>query len=188
MFYAGPLFTSRCASVGRNFDLMKIPDMTSQCEITFGDDVELLGHLGVGSGRAFDHPQFVVGDRVKFGAPVYITANKEVTIGSDSRIGRDSRLLDSDGHPRDTVARVADLPPPPDEIKSIHIGSNVTIGRKSIILKGVTIGDGAKVGVSSVVVSNVPANAVVAGNPARAVSRNAPATAPRPTSPETEKT
>ena len=37
----------------------------------------------------------------------------------------------------------------------------------SIILKGVTIGDNSIIGAGSVVVKDVPKNAVVAGNPAK---------------------
>ena len=178
VFYAGPLFEGRCSSVGRGFYTMKIPDATSQCNMTLGDDVAFLGHVGVGSGRVFDAPAFSIGNRVTLGPTVFFTASKEVRIGDDVRIGGGSRIMDSDGHPRDTAARVADMPPPADEIKSIHIGSKVDIGRKSIILKGVTIGEGAQVGVNSVVVANVPAYTVVAGNPARLVSRKqAPSTA-----------
>ena len=40
-----------------------------------------------------------------------------------------------------------------------------------IILKGVTIGEGAIVGAGSVVTKDVPAWTVVAGNPARVVKK-----------------
>lgn len=49
------------------------------------------------------------------------------------------------------------------------IGKNVFIGARSIVMKGVTIGDGAVVGAGSVVTKDVPANAIVAGNPAKIV-------------------
>ena len=40
---------------------------------------------------------------------------------------------------------------------------------KRIILKGVTIGEGAVIGAGSVVTKNVPAYAVVGGNPAKII-------------------
>lgn len=50
--------------------------------------------------------------------------------------------------------------------KPIKICSNAWIGMNCIILKGVTIGEGAIVGAGSVVTKNVPAWTVVGGNPA----------------------
>ena len=53
--------------------------------------------------------------------------------------------------------------------KKVKIGSSVWIGSNSIILPGVTINDGAIIGAGSVVVKDVPKNAVVAGNPAKII-------------------
>ena len=47
------------------------------------------------------------------------------------------------------------------------IGNDVWIGSNSVVLGGVSIGDGAVVGAGSVVTRNVPPYAIVAGNPAR---------------------
>ena len=49
--------------------------------------------------------------------------------------------------------------------KCASIGSNATI------LSGITIGEGALIGAGSVVVKDVPANAVVAGNPAKIIRK-----------------
>ena len=43
------------------------------------------------------------------------------------------------------------------------------IGMNTTILKGVTIGDRAIVGASSVVTKDIPADSVAAGNPARII-------------------
>ncbi len=43
------------------------------------------------------------------------------------------------------------------------------IGAKSIIVRGVTIGEGAIVGAGSVVTRDVPPYTIVAGNPARII-------------------
>lgn len=50
---------------------------------------------------------------------------------------------------------------------AVDIGNDVWLGHQSLILSGVTIGDGAIIGAGSVVRQNVPAYAIVAGNPAR---------------------
>lgn len=49
------------------------------------------------------------------------------------------------------------------------IGRDVWIGQGALILRGVTIGDGAVVGARSVVTHDVPPYAVVAGTPARLI-------------------
>jgi len=51
----------------------------------------------------------------------------------------------------------------------IHIGNDVWLGYRSVILAGVTIGDGAIVGAYSVVTKNVPPYTIVAGNPAKEI-------------------
>jgi len=51
----------------------------------------------------------------------------------------------------------------------IRICDKAWIGMNAIILKGVTIGEGAVVGASAVVTHDVPAWSVVAGNPAKVV-------------------
>jgi galactoside O-acetyltransferase len=51
----------------------------------------------------------------------------------------------------------------------IIIKPKVWIGMNALILKGVTIGEGAVIGAGSVVTKDVPAWTVVAGNPAMVV-------------------
>lgn len=47
------------------------------------------------------------------------------------------------------------------------IGNDVWLGYDSLVMPGVTIGDGAIIAARSVVVSDIPAYAIVGGNPAR---------------------
>ena len=53
--------------------------------------------------------------------------------------------------------------------KPVTIGHNVWIGGRSVILPGVTIGDGAVIAAGAVVTKNVPANTVYGGNPAQLI-------------------
>lgn len=55
-------------------------------------------------------------------------------------------------------------------IKDVHIGENVWIGNKVMILPGVSIGEGAIIQAGSVVVSNIPSCAIAGGHPARVFS------------------
>ena len=56
--------------------------------------------------------------------------------------------------------------------KRISIGNEVWIGNRAMILKGVTIGNGAVIAADSVVTHDVPAYSVVAGNPAKVIKEN----------------
>jgi maltose O-acetyltransferase len=49
----------------------------------------------------------------------------------------------------------------------VVIGDDVWIGFNAVVLKGVTVGDGAVIDPGSVVIHDVAAGATVAGNPAR---------------------
>ena len=51
----------------------------------------------------------------------------------------------------------------------MHIGDDVWIGSRSVILLGVTVASGAVIGTGSVVTKDVPAMAVVGGNPAKLI-------------------
>lgn len=55
-----------------------------------------------------------------------------------------------------------------------RIGNNVTLGCHVAIIGDITIGDNVTVGAGSVVVKDVPDNAVVVGNPARIIKFNEP--------------
>lgn len=53
--------------------------------------------------------------------------------------------------------------------KPVSIGNNVWLGAKCIIIPGVSIGDGAIIGMGAVVNKDIPKGAVVCGNPAQIV-------------------
>jgi acetyltransferase-like isoleucine patch superfamily enzyme len=86
-----------------------------------------------------------------------------ITIGAGCTFSWDVQLLDNDFHAL-TVGGVQQPSTAP-----IVIGDRVWVGTRAIVLKGVTIGDGAVVAAGAVVTKDVPANAVVAGIPAKVV-------------------
>lgn len=53
--------------------------------------------------------------------------------------------------------------------KPITIGNDVWIGRRVIILPGVTIGDGCVIGAGAVVAKDIPSYSIAVGNPARVI-------------------
>lgn len=88
-----------------------------------------------------------------------IIAEKEVSIGRDCMISWDVVIMDSDLHDQSISGSVNNKP--------VQIGNKVWIGCRSIILKGVTIGDDAMVAAGSIVTKAVPEKTIVGGNPAR---------------------
>lgn len=95
-----------------------------------------------------------------------ICARQLVEIGDGTLIGANTYIFDNDFHAIDPIARADD---DYSMVRSapVWIGSNVFIGTRSIILKGVTIGDNAVIGAGSVVTRSIPRNAIAAGNPCK---------------------
>lgn len=62
----------------------------------------------------------------------------------------------------------------PEQKPAPVIGNDVWIGINAVIMRGVTIGDGAVIGANAVVSRDVPPYAVVGGNPARHIRDRVP--------------
>ena len=85
-----------------------------------------------------------------------------ITIGSNVFIGPNVQLYTAH-HPIEIEARNQHI----GFAEPISIGNDVWIGGGSIILPGVTIGDGAVIGAGSVVTKDIPENAIAFGNPCK---------------------
>lgn len=87
----------------------------------------------------------------------------EITIGENALIGPQVVIRDSDNH----------TPPGGGPMTApVHIGNRVWIGQRAMILKGVSIGDGAVIAAGAVVTRDVPARTMVGGVPARVLREN----------------
>jgi len=91
---------------------------------------------------------------------VRISAATEILIGESCMFAHGSFVTDSDWH------GIYDRALPIGQSIPVHIGNNVWIGDSVIICKGVNIGENSIIGAGSVVVDDIPPNAVAAGNPA----------------------
>lgn len=88
-----------------------------------------------------------------------------ISIGRNCLIGSNVYITDSDFH----GLNVQDRRNNNYECVDVEIGDEVFIGNDVKILKGVCVGDNAVIGVGSVVVNDVPANAIYAGVPAKLI-------------------
>lgn len=111
-------------------------------------------------------PDVILGDYVQIGEGSVIMTPYNVESGA--QIGRFVTMLGStialDGVLGDysTTTGFANL-------TYANIGKEVYVGSHAVILENVTVGDGAYIGVGSIVMKDVPANAQVFGSPARIV-------------------
>lgn len=113
--------------------------------------------------------EICIGDNVGIsGATIY--ARKSITIGDNTLIGGNVKILDNDFHAIDIEARNADAK---DKIgtRSIIIGKNCFIGCNSLILKGTVLGDGCVVGAGAVVSGQFEAGCMIVGNPAKVIKK-----------------
>ena len=118
--------------------------------------------VGIGSNVNISFPwRLVVGDHVWIGDDVGILSLAQVTMESSVCVARRSFLCagSHDMRREDFKLKVAPI--------LIRTGSWIAIG--SLILPGVTIGEGAVVSAGSVVLKDVPPNCLVRGNPATVV-------------------
>lgn len=130
-------------------------------QLELGDEVRV--ESGVHRARLSVH----AGGRLTVGDDVYlngciISAATEVRIGSRVRIGPWAHLMDGDFHQVGDYAGAGPSAP-------IVIGDGAWLATRCMVLKGVTVGEGAVVAAGAVVVRDVPPHTVVAGVPARVI-------------------
>ena len=123
-------------------------------QIFFGGSVEIFPGASLTLGRGY----------INTGAA--ISCGKQITLGDEVFIARNVYITDSDHHRIfDTKGTFSNEP------ADVIIGDHVWIGYGAIILKGVSVGDGAIIAAGSVVTHNVPSNCLAAGVPAKVIRK-----------------
>jgi acetyltransferase-like isoleucine patch superfamily enzyme len=142
-----------------------------------GCSVSIKEHSQVLASLIFDRENacILIGKRSFINGSIIVA--KSVEIGDDVMISWGVTIVDHNSHSisfskrsEDVVNwRVGKKDWSHVKIAPVKISNKVWIGFNSIILKGVTIGEGAIVGAGSVVTKDVSAWTIVAGNPARVI-------------------
>jgi acetyltransferase-like isoleucine patch superfamily enzyme len=110
-----------------------------------------------------------VGERTFIGTGCEFNFLTHISIGRDCLIAAGCRFIDHD-HGLAVGLPMIDQP----EVQAdIVIGNDVWIGTESVILKGVSIGDGAVIAAGSVVSRSVEANGIYGGVPAKLIKTRA---------------
>lgn len=110
-----------------------------------------------------DKPKLEIGNNVNIGDRTEIHVGNQVVIGDDTLISWDCSIMDRDYHCFNAST---------ESMRPINIGKHVWIGCRCMILKGVTIGEGAVIAAGSVVTSDVPAHSLFGGVPAKKLKDN----------------
>ena len=114
-------------------------------------------HLGAGAA-------VVIGAGARVGERCVVAAHERVEIGPGARLEDEVVLIDFDhdvGDVERPVREQALLTAP------VVIGAHAVVGTAAGVLRGVTVGEGARVGVRAVVTHDVPPGARAEGTPAR---------------------
>jgi acetyltransferase-like isoleucine patch superfamily enzyme len=111
--------------------------------------------------------QIEIGDHAYFNGPFITATHSSITFKKECLVS-DARIVDTDFHSIEINRRNPDVK---SKNKPVSVGENVWIGSRSMILKGVTIGNNSVIGAMTVVRQSVPDNVVVIGNPQQIVKQ-----------------
>ncbi len=149
--------------------------------VSIGEGTVCAGHFIFESTNG----RITIGENCHIGASDFVCST-EITVGSNTLVSYGCTLMDHDSHSLDYRERRIDVTTEFNDFKHgmggtahknwdtvnkapIRIGDDVWIGMHCIILKGVTIGDGAVVAAGSIVTKDIPPRTLYGGNPARLI-------------------
>ena len=112
--------------------------------------------------------QIEIGKHAVLASDVTINASAPVHIGDHVAIASGVLIITSDHDCQDPLFTVRKAP--------VHIHKGAWIASRAILLKGVTVGEGAVVTAGSVVFQDVKPFTIVGGNPARLIGPRTPPT------------
>ncbi|MFJ7261241.1 acyltransferase [Streptomyces globosus] len=111
-----------------------------------------------------------IGENVDCAGPIFVSAAEgvSVTIGNETILGENLEVRGDDTHPIYDVRTGKRVNPS----QSIVVGEHVWIAKHTVVMGGVSIGNGSVIGLGSIVTSSIPNNCVAVGSPARVVRRD----------------
>jgi acetyltransferase-like isoleucine patch superfamily enzyme len=124
------------------------------------------GDISIGSGsdiRVFENGELILNGGY-CNADIQIVCSQKISIGQGCAIARDVIIRDTDAHEI--------LNSDHANTQAVSIGEHVWIGSRAMIMKGVTVGDGAVIAAGAIVTKNVPRRCLVAGVPAKVIREN----------------
>ncbi len=152
----------RCNSMGKWVRVRGKVIVRNQGTINIGNRVRFRSEAAISELVTWDGGRIEIGDGTTINYGSSISAAGLVKIGKDCLIGTYVNIMDCTFHNMQDHSWNIEAEP-------VVIGDRVWLGNRCMIMKGVTIGDGAVVAACSLVTRNVPPNTMVVGVPARVV-------------------
>lgn len=125
------------------------------------------GHnVNIGPDGWFSYKNVFIGNSVYIGPrAMFMSSNSSIHIGSHVMFGPDVAII-TGNHRFDVLGEYMDQVHDKrvEDDKSVIIADDVWVGARAVILKGVTIGEGAIIGAGSVVARDVPPYTIYLGN------------------------
>ncbi len=149
--------------LGRNLQLVNRPVVINQGKLVIGDNVQLISDYQPTRLAVGPKDEQKIGDGTVINSTI-LAAQRQIIIGENCRLAPFVHFMDSDFH--DVGDRLADGKSGP-----IIIGDGAVLGAHTLVLRGVTIGEGAELLPGSVVTKDIPAGALAGGVPAKVFNR-----------------
>lgn len=123
-------------------------------------------NVNIGPDGWFSHKNIHIGHSVYIGPrAMFMSTETTIHIGNHVMIGPDVYIL-TGNHRFDVLGEYMDQihDKRVGDDQSVAIGDDVWVGARAVILKGVTVGEGAIIGAGSVVTRDVPPYTIYVGN------------------------
>jgi acetyltransferase-like isoleucine patch superfamily enzyme len=163
---------SGCDLHAMNVILVDKTPVPGKPNITMGDNCCVRGTIMIYKASS----RVVLGNNIYIGPDTFIECTDEIKIGDHVLISMNCHIIDTNSHSLDSADRLDDIVEwqkglshkdwTKVQCAPVHIKAKSWVGLRSIILKGVTLEEGAVVAAGSVVTKNVAAYTIVGGNPA----------------------
>ena len=103
-----------------------------------------------------NNAEVIIRNGTRINAPTYIIAEKKIEIGENCLISFNVTIRDNDGHQHGNAESTTEY-----KVHEVVIKNNSWIGQDVILLKGVTVGNGAVISAGSLIFKDVPDYAMV---------------------------
>lgn len=133
--------------------------------ITIGQNTRIGRNTRVSAGY---EGQIRIGSNIHIDDGTFIMAQQDIQIGDHTWIAAYCFITDFNHEFEKKNLKVSDQG---YVRRPVKIGRDVWIGTHSVVLPGVTVGDGAVIGAGSIVTKDIPPYTVVAGNPAKIIKQ-----------------